>query len=191
MRPEGPSAHGGGPPAATSSPAADAGRPVAAVPSPPGFVLLRTLLPAGLVAIEFCWLTPWLLLFTGAFYGPGIPPLLSASAAFTVLAVGFATVRVVLARPWPLSTARAVVVGAGLIVGLAAVKAGYYPRHPAWDLRWILALAQAAHDALPVVVPAVMAALLAAVLWWRGVVLGEREFTHFEIERAFRTVELQ
>jgi len=162
------------------------GRAGPAVPSPPGFALLRTLLPAGLVAIEFCWLYPWLLLFTGAFYGPGIPPLLSGGAAFAVLAVGFATVRGVLARPWPLSTARAVVVGAGLAVGLGAVKKAHYPRPPAWDLRWIIALTQAAHDALPVVVPAVMASLLAALLWWRGVILGERDFTHFEIERAFR-----
>lgn len=155
-------------------------------PPPPGFVLLRALLPAGVVAMELCWLYPWLLLFSGAFYGPGVAPLLSGGAAFAVLAAGFATVRIALARPWPLLTARAAVVGMGVATGLAAVKAAHYPAHPAWDLRWILALVQAAHDALPVVVPAVMAALLAALLWWRGVVLGEREFTHFEVERAFR-----
>ena len=155
-------------------------------PSSPGFVMLRALLPAGAVAIEFCWLYPWLLLFTGAFYGPGTSPLLSGSAAFVLLAAGFATVRIALARPGPLSTARTVVVGVGLAVGLGVVKAAYYPSTPAWDLRWIMVLAQAAHDALPVVTPAVLAALLAALLWWRGVILGEREFTHFEIERAFR-----
>jgi hypothetical protein len=149
-------------------------------------VFLRTVLPAGLVAIEFCWLYPWLLLFTGAFYGPGIAPLLTGAAAFAVLAAGFATVRIALGRPWPLLTSRAVVVGVGLVVGLTAVKIAHYPRHPAWDLRWITTLVRAAHDALPVVVPAVMASLLAALLWWRGVILGEREFTHFEIERAFR-----
>jgi hypothetical protein len=31
-----------------------------------------------------------------------------------------------------------------------------------------------------------MGALLATLLWWRGIVLGEREFTHFEVERGFR-----
>jgi hypothetical protein len=148
--------------------------------------MLRALLPAGSVAMEFCWLYPWLLLFTGAFYGPGTSPLLSGGAAFVVLAAGFAAVRAALARPWALSTARAMVVGAGLAVGLGAVKTAYYPSSPAWDLRWVVALARAAHDALPVVTPAVMASLLAALLWWRGVILGERDFTHFEIERAFR-----
>jgi hypothetical protein len=154
--------------------------------SPRGFVLLRAALPAGLVAIELCWLYPWLLLFTGAFYGSDVPPLFSGGSAFALLAMGFLTVRFVLARPWSLGAARTVVVAVGLTSGLAAVKLTYYPDHAAWDLRWLAVLIRAAHDALPVIVPAVMASLLAALLWWRGIVLGEREFTHFEIERAFR-----
>ncbi len=154
--------------------------------SPRGFVFLRAALPAGLVAIELCWLYPWLLLFTGAFYGSEIPPLLSGGSAFALLAVGFLTVRFVLARPWSLTAARTAVVAVGLTSGLTAVKLTYYPQHAAWDLRWLPVLIRAAHDALPVIVPAVMASLLAALLWWRGIVLGEREFTHFEIERAFR-----
>ena len=155
-------------------------------PSPRGFVLLRAALPAGLVAIELCWLYPWLLLFTGAFYGSEIPPLLSGGSAFALLAMGFLTVRFVLARPWSLGAARTAVVAVGLTSGLTAVKLTYYPQHAAWDLRWLPVLIRAAHDALPVIVPAVMASLLAALLWWRGIVLGEREFTHYEIERAFR-----
>jgi hypothetical protein len=154
--------------------------------SPRGFILLRAALPAGLVAMELCWLYPWLLLFTGAFYGPDLPPLLSGGSALALLAIGFLTVRFVLARPWSLTTARAAVVAVGLTVGLTAVKLTYYPKHAAWDPRWLVVLIRAAHDALPVIVPAVMASLLAALLWWRGIVLGEREFTHFEIERAFR-----
>ncbi|HEY6103278.1 MAG TPA: DUF4129 domain-containing protein [bacterium] len=154
--------------------------------SPRGFVFLRAALPAGLVAIELCWLYPWLLLFTGAFYGADIPPLLSGGSAFALLAMGFLTVRFVLARPWSLAAARTAVVAVGLTSGLTAVKLTYYPQHAAWDLRWLPILIRTAHDALPVIVPAVMASLLAALLWWRGIVLGEREFTHFEIERAFR-----
>ena len=148
--------------------------------------MLRAALPAGLVAIEFCWLFPWLLLFTGAFYSPTTPPLLPAGLAFSLLILGFLTVQAALARSWSLTAARTGVVAVGLAAGLIAVKVTYYPSYAAWDLRWLAVLARAAHDALPAVVPAVMAALLAALLWWRGVVLGEREFTHFEIERAFR-----
>lgn len=155
-------------------------------PSPRGFVLLRAALPVGVVAIEFCWLYPWLLLFTGAFYGSGVPPLLSAGPVFALLSLGFLTLRAALARPWSLTATRTGVVAVGVATGLTAVKLTYYPRYAAWDLRWLGVLVRAAHDALPVVVPAVMASLLAALLWWRGVVLGEREFTHFEIERAFR-----
>ena len=155
-------------------------------PPPRGFGLLRAALPAGLVAIEFCWLYPWMLLLTGAFYGPNALPLLPPGPAFSLLLLGFLTVRAALARPWSLTAARTGVVAVGLATGLTAVKLTYYPQHAAWDLRWLAVLVRAAHDALPVVVPAVMASLLAALLWWRGIVLGEREFTHFEIERAFR-----
>jgi len=148
--------------------------------------LLLAGLPLGLAVLEFCWLYPWLLLATGAFYGPVSPPLLSAAAAFLMLAGGFLTVRGALSRPWQLSSIRIAVVGAGLVVGLGVVKATHYPAVPAYDPRWIGALLRAAHDALPVVLPPAMGALLATLLWWRGIVLGEREFTHFEVERGFR-----
>lgn len=148
-------------------------------------VALRGLLPLGLAVLEFCWLYPWLLLMGGAFYG-AVPPLLGPAAAFIMLAGGFVTVRFALSRPWELGTVRAVVVGAGMLAGLAVVKTAYYPAAAPYDPRWIGGLLIAAHDALPVVLPPVMAALLAALLWWRGLVLGEREFTHFEVERGFR-----
>lgn len=129
---------------------------------------------------------PWVLVLTGAFYGPVPAPLLPPWAAFGLLVSGHAVVRWAVARPWPLQRVRLAVAGTGLAAGLAAVKMTYYPGHAAWDVRWIAALLLAAHDALPDVVPPVMGALTAALLWWRGVVLGERDFTHFEIERAFR-----
>lgn len=148
-------------------------------------VVLRSLLPLGLVVLEFCWLYPWLLLAGGAFYGP-VRPLFGPVPAFIMLAGGFVTVRFALSRPWELRTIRTVVVGAGMLAGLAVVKAGYYPAAAPYDPRWIGGLLISAHDALPVVLPPVMAALLATLLWWRGLVLGEREFTHFEVERGFR-----
>lgn len=151
-----------------------------------GFGVLRTALPLSTIAIEFCWVYPWILLLTGAFYGPVAVPLLPSLAAFALLALGYTVVRVVLAQPWPLVRARVAVVAAGIIAGLYAVKLTYYPGEAAYDLRWIIALMRSAHDALPVVLPSTMGALTATLLWWRGVVLGEREFTHFEVDRAFR-----
>lgn len=151
-----------------------------------GFGVLRTALPLSTIAIEFCWVYPWILLLTGAFYGPAAAPLLPSIAAFGLLGLGYTVVRVVLAQPWPLVRARVAVVAAGIIAGLFAVKLTYYPGDAAYDLRWIIVLMRSAHDALPVVLPSTMGALTATLLWWRGVVLGEREFTHFEVDRAFR-----
>ncbi|HXF82053.1 MAG TPA: DUF4129 domain-containing protein [bacterium] len=146
--------------------------------------MLREALPLALAALEVAWLYPWLLLVSGAFYGDG--PLLGPMAVFLMLGGGFITVRVALSRPWRLQMARVVVVGAGAIAGLGVVRAAYFPRAAAYDLRWIAALLRSAHDALPAVLPPAMAALAATVLWWRGVALGEREFTHLEAERGFR-----
>ncbi len=147
--------------------------------------ILRRALPLTLVALEFSWAYPWVLLLSGTFYGSPTIPLLPAGSVLALLAVGHLTVRAALARPWMLSTTRTVVVAAGCAVGLTAVKLAYYPQAP-WDARWIGALLVAAHDALPAITPPVVAALAATVLWWRGVVLGEREFGYFEVDRAFR-----
>lgn len=150
------------------------------------FTRFRRILPLVVVALEFFWAYPWVLLLSGTFYGPFATPLLPAGPALALLALGFLTVRAAGARPWPLRTVRAVVVGAGLVTGMTVVKLTYYRGSGLLDVRWIGALLVAVHDALPAVTPAVMGALTATVLWWRGVVLGEREFGYFEVDRAFR-----
>jgi len=156
------------------------------VNSRPGFSALKSALPFAAVFIEFCWLYPWVLLLSGAFYGGAVKPLLGPETTFGLLLGGFIIVRWALSRPWPISAARGVVVAAGLIAGLVSVKRAYYPLVAGWDPRWIGSLLRAAHDALPMVTPPVMGALLATLLWWRGIVLGEREFNHFEIDRQYR-----
>lgn len=151
-----------------------------------GFGILKAILPLVGIVMEFCWLYPWILLLTGMFYGRTPTPLLDAWTVFALLLLGSVTLKAVIGRPWPLLWARVTVVGVGLLAGLAAIKINYYPGYALFDLRWIPVLFRAAHDALPVVVPAVMGALAATLLWWRGVVLAEREFSHFEIDRGFR-----
>lgn len=150
------------------------------------FQRLRRILPLIIVALEFSWVYPWVLLFSGTFYGPSAIPLLPAGPALGLLSLGYLVVRAAGARPWSLRTVRGVVVGAGLVTGMTAVKLTYYRGGGPLDVRWIGALLVAAHGALPAVTPAVMGALTATVLWWRGVVLGEREFGYFEVDRAFR-----
>lgn len=151
-----------------------------------GFGVLQAALPLAAVVIEFCWLFPWLLFLSGVLYGRAATPLLPAWPAFLMLVLGAVSVRRVMATEWPLSRVRVAVVGVGVAAGLAAVKTTYYPEYAVTDPRWIGVLFTAAHDALPSVLPPVAAAVTAALLWWRGVVLGEREFTYDEVERLFR-----
>lgn len=151
-----------------------------------GFRLLRACLPLAASVMEFCWVYPWVLLLTGVFYGRAPTPLLPAGSALALLLLGHLSVEVAARIPQPLRRGRAGVVALGLVSGALAVKHTYYPGFAIWQLGWVWALAQAAHDALPNVAPPVTAALTATILWWRGVVLGQREFTHAEVELAFR-----
>lgn len=151
-----------------------------------GFGSLSAILPLAAVVIDFCWMYPWLLFASGMLYGTAAMPLLPAGPAFLLLVGGAAAVRRIAAQPWSLPVIRAVVVGAGFAAGLIAVKSTYYGAYPITDLRWMGALLAAAHDAMPEVLPAVAGAAAAALLWWRGVVLGGRDFNYVEIDRLFR-----
>lgn len=147
---------------------------------------VRPLLALTIVAIEFTWAYPWVLLVSGAFYGGSSPPLLRPAMACALMTLAFLLVRAVAARPWSLRHSRAMVVAAGMLGGLTAVRLAYFPGRGPLDVRWIGTLLVAAHDVLPAITPPVMAALLSTILWWRGVVLGEREYGYFEVDRAFR-----
>jgi hypothetical protein len=52
---------------------------------------------------------------------------------------------------------------------------------------WIASLLRALHDVFPTVPVAVAASLLAALVWWRGLVIGLREVGAIEIETAYKT----
>jgi hypothetical protein len=152
----------------------------------PRFGVLQAALPLAAVVIEFCWLYPWLLLLTGLLYGSTPTPLLPAWPAFLLLLAGSVVVRRAAGTTWSMRAIRAAVLGAGFLAGLIAVKVTYYPGYVLTDFRWLPVLFAAAHDALPEVLPPVAGAVTAALLWWRGVVLGGREVTYVEIDRLFR-----
>src|SRR3989442_2825376 len=147
---------------------------------------VRQLLALTIVAIEFTWAYPCVLLVSGPFYGPSAAPLLPPASAFALLTLAYLAVRAAVTRPWSLRDTRVMVVAAGFLSGMTAVRIAYYPGRGPLDIRWIGTLLLAAHDALPAITPAVMAALLATVLWWRGVALSGREFGYFRGDRAFR-----
>lgn len=153
------------------------------------------LLPVARAIMEFCWLYPWLVLVGGGFYG-ATGPVLSAGWAFLLLVGAQVAVRKVLERPGlrgragdgdSLRNARILLVGAGAVLGLAAVHGQHYAHLPVWHPSWVATLLQAAHDVLPEVSKPAFAALASACLWWRGLVLGTRHVAANEIEEAYKT----
>ena len=78
-------------------------------------VAVRPLLALTIVAIEFAWAYPWVLLLSGTFYGASAAPLLRPAAAFALLVLPSLMVRTVAARPWWLRNARALVAAAGVL----------------------------------------------------------------------------
>ncbi len=164
---------------------------------------VRLLIPVVRAAMEFCWLYPWIVVVGGGFYGP-TGAVVSAGSTFVLLVGGQAAARWALARArsaeWragegqkgttagdvALRRARILVVGLGTVLGLASVWQQHYSSLPLWHPAWLLALLVAAHDTLPSVAKPALAALLAALLWWRGLALGARETTAFEVEEAYK-----
>jgi hypothetical protein len=136
--------------------------------------------------MEYCWLYPWIVVIGGGFYG-ATGPLLSPGWAFLLMLVGQLAVRPVLERSGTVKQARAILVAAGIILGFLAVHEQHYPGMPVWNPAWIGALLRAAHDALPAVPRPVLAGLVAACLWWRGLALGARETDALAIEEAYKT----
>jgi hypothetical protein len=136
--------------------------------------------------MEYCWVYPWIVVLGGGLYG-GSGPVLGAGWVFVLLLIGQLAVRPMLDRGGPLRRARGLLVGAGLILGLLAVYAQHYPHIPVWSPAWLAALFRSAHDTLPAVPKPVFAALVAALLWWRGLALGVRETDALAIDAAYKT----
>ncbi len=167
-------------------PGADHAAQTTTLRPPEGFWAgVRRMLPFARTAMEYCWLYPWLVVIGGALYGSD-GPLLSAGWTLLLLLGGQAAVRPMLDRGGSLPRSRAILVGAGVVIGFLAIHARHYPTVPVWSPEWIGALLQAAHNVIPDVPKPVFGALLAACLWWRGLVLGAREVNAPEIESAYK-----
>ncbi len=147
---------------------------------------VRRLLPAVRAVMEFCWLYPWLVVIGGGLYGSD-GRLLSPGWALLLLLGAQAMARPVVERAATLRFSRVVLIVAGVALGFLAVHERHYTHIPVWHPAWIGALLRAVHDLFPAVHIAVTASLLAALLWWRGLVLGLREVGAIEVETAYKT----
>src|SRR2546428_4958230 len=88
---------------------------------------VRQLLALTIVAIEFTWAYPWVLLVSGTFYGPSAAPLLPPASAFALLTLAYLAVRAAVTRPWSLRDTRAMVVATGFLNGLTTASLASYP----------------------------------------------------------------
>jgi hypothetical protein len=143
-------------------------------------------LPVIRTTMEFCWLYPWIVVIGGGLYG-STGPLLRPGWALVLLIGAQIAARPVVGRAGPLRRARFLLVAGGMLVGLAAIHQQYYATAPFWSLAWLGALLRATHDILPEVPQPVTGALVASLLWWRGLVLGIREVGAIEVEQAYKT----
>src|SRR2546428_2707876 len=107
---------------------------------------VRQLLALTIVAIEFTWAYPWVLLVSGTFYGPAAAPLLPPASAFALLTLASLAVRAAVARPWSLRDTRVMVVAAGFLSGMSAVRLAFYPGRGPLDVPVIGTLLPAAHE---------------------------------------------
>ncbi len=149
------------------------------------FAWLRRWVPLLLPVAEAAWLIPWMLVVSGAMFPRG--ELILAPLPLTAMIVGGYLLAGTTEARAPLSRARIGVVLLAIVLGLWAVWTTHYQRAaPLWHPRWIWTLLQDAHDAIPDIPAAVIGALAAPLLLWRGVALGAREFSHFVAEQSFR-----
>lgn len=147
---------------------------------------VQRVLPATRVAMEYCWLYPWIVVIGGGLYGR-TSPLLSAGWTFLLMLAGQASVKPLLDRGGSLRRSRVILVSVGVVLGLLAIHEQYYSGVPLWQPAWFMALLRATHDVLPALPRPVAGALVASLLWWRGLALGAREVGAIEIEQAYKT----
>lgn len=148
--------------------------------------LKRLVLPAGLAGIETCWIYPWGL-FVGLLLEPSNQaPLLSAMTVFVLLFVSQSIARMILSSNWPLARARLVLVVAGLVAVVIAVRIDHYGQVGLRDATWIVALASAFPSAFTNPSLPVWGLILAVLLWWHGITHGRDAIKHHDVQTAFR-----
>lgn len=150
------------------------------------FAAIRRYLPVLLPLTEFTWFYPWMLLLSGAFYLAEPRVILGPVAALVLIVAGYLAATWIAARPWSAHRVRLTLLALAVAAGLWSVWMSHYRALPFWDLRWTWKLLLAAHDVLPDVPAPIVGALAAPLLFWRGLVLGDRGFSHFEADRTFR-----
>lgn len=148
--------------------------------------LKSLVLPAGLAAMETCWIYPWSLV-AGQWGQQGLGrPLLSGISIFLLLAAGRASARLLLGRRWPLLRVRVILLALGLVAILLLLRVEYYGQAGLWDVSWFSSLATIFARVVNGPSPLVLAAALGVVLWWRGTSHGRGRIDSETVEGVFK-----
>lgn len=146
----------------------------------------RAALPLLLSVLRTFWLWPWLELIRRWLASPQTGPLLSLPLMMGLFLAGLTTARWVLRGTAPLTRARLVVVGAGLVVITALLWQQFYrSEYYLWQTGWIGALGLDMTHWNQAVPAPFLVLLAAAYLWQQGVRDGCRSLHHDEIWAAF------
>ena len=138
----------------------------------------------GLVAMEVCWLTPWVVL-VGLWTDASQPrQLLSPASILALVLLGSLSTQVLGRNAATNRATRFALVGLGVMVTLVAVRLDQYSTTAGLD--WLALLVAAVAGMLGQVSLPALAFGLGLFLWWRGIRLGIQSASYSDVETAFR-----
>lgn len=144
--------------------------------------------PLLVVMVRICWLWPWLEL-ARRWLTPSYPaPLLPLGSMLLLFWGGMLIARLALAQTNRLHLARLWVAGSGLLFLLCLLWWQYaHATYALWDMQWLWQMAlELAYwqNELP---PQFLTLLVAAGIWLRSVLDGQRQLLHDDVWSTFRT----
>ena len=145
-------------------------------------------LPLHVIVVRLCWLWPWLELLRRWFTPYYTPPLLPLWSIPALFVTGALVSRFALAQTHSLRTARVWVAAAGLVAILGLLWWQFGRGHYALlDVGWLRSVVLAMTDLRTHLSPAWLTLIVAALIWLRSVVDGQRQLRRDDFWQTFLT----
>ncbi|MBK8048435.1 MAG: hypothetical protein IPK16_15750 [Anaerolineales bacterium] len=143
-------------------------------------------LPALVITMRTAWIWPWLVVSAGWLAPFTLQPVVPLWGVVVFQVIGRSTVRMGAVRKWSLPKARLVVAGTGvaLVVGLVWLLYGRQLA-PIWNPFWMADLVTQIGTGIPGQAAALLTFVVAAGLYFRGVLDGRELIGHDEIWAGF------
>jgi hypothetical protein len=142
----------------------------------------RVLYPLAVILMEACWVYPWLVWMGFWSFFERTSPVLSLVSVIVVLLVSRLATGVSSQRDWPLWLIRVIVIGSGLVIIFLVLRIEYSEGYAFFDGGWFGLIAQ-----LPgtIISRLVLALMVMAYLWWRGMALERATLSFSNVYRPF------